>query len=151
MIDVKLKGVPHGIAAAPPCMKEQMSGHFINVSSVYGHKLDPAATFYCATKFAVRALSAGLRQEAKPYNIRTTVIWPGGVTQTSGLSVFSRDDLVHTFSDTANVPAFWMVRVTPPKNPMPSLALACLGIESNEVAPETCLLAGTTVLPAFGL
>lgn len=79
MIDVNLKGVLNGIAAALPHMKQQKSGHFINVSSVYGHKLGPAATVYCATKFAVRALSEGLRQEVKPYNIRTTVISPGAV------------------------------------------------------------------------
>jgi NADP-dependent 3-hydroxy acid dehydrogenase YdfG len=79
MIDVNIKGVLNGIAAAFPYMKEQKSGHFINVSSVYGHKLGPDATVYCATKFAVRALSEGLRQEVKPYNIRTTVISPGAV------------------------------------------------------------------------
>jgi NADP-dependent 3-hydroxy acid dehydrogenase YdfG len=79
MIDVNLKGVLNGIAAALPYMKEQKSGHFINVSSVYGHKLGPDATVYCATKFAVRALSEGLRQEVKPYNIRTTIISPGAV------------------------------------------------------------------------
>ncbi|MCA9445261.1 MAG: SDR family oxidoreductase, partial [Candidatus Omnitrophica bacterium] len=79
MIDVNLKGVLYGIAAALPPMKEQKSGHIINVSSVYGHKLGPDATVYCATKFAVRALSEGLRQEVKPYNIRTTVISPGAV------------------------------------------------------------------------
>ena len=79
MIDVNLKGVLNGIAAALPHMKEQKSGHFINVSSVYGHKLGPDATVYCATKFAVRALSEGLRQEVKPYNIRTTVVSPGAV------------------------------------------------------------------------
>lgn len=79
MIDVNLKGVLNGIAAALPHMKERKSGHFINVSSVYGHKLGPDATVYCATKFAVRALSEGLRQEVKPYNIRTTIISPGAV------------------------------------------------------------------------
>ncbi|OYW15308.1 MAG: oxidoreductase, partial [Planctomycetales bacterium 12-60-4] len=79
MIDVNLKGVLYGIAAALPYMKEQKAGHFINVSSVYGHKLGPDATIYCATKHAVRALSEGLRQEVKPYNIRTTVISPGAV------------------------------------------------------------------------
>jgi NADP-dependent 3-hydroxy acid dehydrogenase YdfG len=79
MIDVNFKGVLYGIAAALPYMKEQKSGHFINVSSVYGHILGPDATVYCATKFAVRALSEGLRQEVKPYNIRTTIISPGAV------------------------------------------------------------------------
>lgn len=79
MIDVNLKGTLYGIAAALPYMKTQKSGHIINVASVYGHKLGPDATVYCATKFAVRALSEGLRQEVKPYNIRTTVISPGAV------------------------------------------------------------------------
>lgn len=79
MIDVNIKGVLNGIAAALPYMKEQKSGHFINVSSVYGHKVGPDATVYCATKHAVRALSEGLRQEVKPYNIRTTIISPGAV------------------------------------------------------------------------
>lgn len=79
MIDVNLKGTLYGIAAALPHMKAQKSGHIINVSSVYGHKLGPNATVYCATKFAVRALSEGLRQEVKPYNIRTTIISPGAV------------------------------------------------------------------------
>lgn len=79
MIDVNLKGTLYGIAAALPHMQKQKSGHIINVSSVYGHKLGPAATVYCATKFGVRALSEGLRQEVKPYNIRTTVISPGAV------------------------------------------------------------------------
>jgi NADP-dependent 3-hydroxy acid dehydrogenase YdfG len=79
MIDVNLKGMLNGIAAALPYMKQQKGGHFINVSSVYGHKVGPNAAVYCATKFAVRALSEGLRQEVKPYNIRTTIISPGAV------------------------------------------------------------------------
>jgi NADP-dependent 3-hydroxy acid dehydrogenase YdfG len=77
MIDVNIKGVLYGIAAALPHMKAQKSGHIINVSSVYGHVVDPGATVYCATKHAVRALSEGLRKEVKPYNIRTTIISPG--------------------------------------------------------------------------
>ena len=79
MIDVNIKGVLYGIAAALPYMKEQKSGHIINVSSVAGHKVGPGTAVYAATKFAVRALSEGLRQEVKPYNIRTTVISPGAV------------------------------------------------------------------------
>jgi NADP-dependent 3-hydroxy acid dehydrogenase YdfG len=80
MIDVNLKGVLYGIAAALPHMQAQKSGHIINVSSVYGHVVDPGATVYCATKHAVRALSEGLRKEVKPYNIRTTIISPGAVS-----------------------------------------------------------------------
>jgi NADP-dependent 3-hydroxy acid dehydrogenase YdfG len=79
MIDVNIKGVLYGIAAALPYMKEQKAGHIINVSSVAGHKVGPGGAVYSATKHAVRALSEGLRQEVKPYNIRTTVISPGVV------------------------------------------------------------------------
>ncbi len=60
-------------------MKRQKSGHFINVSSVAGHKVRAGGAVYAATKHAVLALSEGLRQEVKPYNIRTTVISPGAV------------------------------------------------------------------------
>jgi NADP-dependent 3-hydroxy acid dehydrogenase YdfG len=79
MIDVNIKGVLYGIAAALPSMKQQKSGHFINVSSVAGHKVRPGGLVYSATKHAVRVISEGLRQEVKPYNIRTTVISPGAI------------------------------------------------------------------------
>ena len=79
MIDVNLKGVLYGIAAAIPHMREQKSGHIINLSSVAGHKLFGGSAVYSATKFGVRALSEGLRQEVTPYNIRTTIISPGAV------------------------------------------------------------------------
>src|SRR5258706_846767 len=79
MIDVNIKGVLYGIAAALPHMKLQKSGHVINVSSVAGHKVRPGGTVYSATKHAVRVISEGLRQEVKPYNIRTTIISPGAV------------------------------------------------------------------------
>ncbi len=79
MIDVNLKGVLYGIAAVLPYMKAQHSGHIINVSSVAGHKVRPGSAVYAATKTAVRVISEGLRQEVKPYNIRTTVISPGAV------------------------------------------------------------------------
>ena len=79
MIDVNLKGVLYGIAAALPHMQRQKAGHIINVASVAGHKVRAGGAVYAATKHAVRALSEGLRQEVKPYNIRTTVISPGVV------------------------------------------------------------------------
>jgi len=79
MIDVNIKGVLYGIAAALPYMKEQKSGHFINVSSVAGHKVRAGGVVYAATKHAVRIISEGLRMEVKPYNIRTTVISPGAL------------------------------------------------------------------------
>lgn len=79
MIDVNIKGVLYGIAAALSYMKQQKAGHIINVSSVAGHKVRPGNAVYAATKHAVRVISEGLRQEVKPYNIRTTVISPGAV------------------------------------------------------------------------
>jgi len=79
MIDVNIKGVLYGIAAALPHMQRQKAGHIINVSSVAGHKVRAGGTVYSATKHAVRVISEGLRQEVKPYNIRTTVISPGAV------------------------------------------------------------------------
>lgn len=79
MIDVNIKGVLYGIAAALPHMKARKSGHIINVSSVAGHRVLENSAVYSATKFAVRALSEGLRAEVKPYNLRTTVISPGAV------------------------------------------------------------------------
>src|SRR5262249_53774232 len=78
-IDVNIKGVLYGIAAALPHMKDQKSGHFINVSSIAGHKVRPGNAVYAATKAAVLFISEGLRQEVKPYHIRTTVISPGAV------------------------------------------------------------------------
>jgi NADP-dependent 3-hydroxy acid dehydrogenase YdfG len=57
MIDVNIKGMLYGIAAALPYMKQQKAGHFINVSSVAGHKVGPGFAVYAATKHAVRALS----------------------------------------------------------------------------------------------
>ena len=92
MIDVNIKGVLYGIAAALPYMKQQKGGHIINVSSVAGHKAWPGGAVYAATKFAVRALSEGLRQEAKPHNIRTTVISPGAVA-TELLNTISEPDV----------------------------------------------------------
>jgi NADP-dependent 3-hydroxy acid dehydrogenase YdfG len=79
MIDVNLKGVLYGIAAALPHMKAQKSGHIVNVASVAGHKVGPGGAVYAATKHAVRVISEGLRQEVKPYNIRSTIISPGAV------------------------------------------------------------------------
>ena len=79
MIDVNIKGVLYGIAAALPHMQRQKAGHIINVSSVAGHKVGPGGAVYSATKHAVRALSEGLRQEVKAWNIRSTIISPGAV------------------------------------------------------------------------
>ncbi len=79
MIDVNIRGVLHGIAAALPPMKAQKSGQIITTSSVAGHLVFPASAVYSGTKFAVRAICEGLRQEVKPYNIRSTILCPGAV------------------------------------------------------------------------
>lgn len=79
MIDVNIRGVLHGIAAALPVMQSQQSGQIINLSSIGGHSVVPTAAVYSATKFAVMAISDGLRQEVGA-DIRVTVISPG-VTQ----------------------------------------------------------------------
>lgn len=101
IVDVNLKGTLNGIAAALPHMKQRKTGHIINVSSVYGHKVAPGAAVYCATKFAVRALSEGLRQEVKPYNIRTTVISPGAVA-TELLDHISEQDVAESVRERVN-------------------------------------------------
>ncbi|HAH9124869.1 TPA: SDR family oxidoreductase [Enterobacter hormaechei] len=80
MIDVNLRGVLHGIAAALPYMKAQKSGHIINTASIAGHLVFPASAVYSATKYAVRALTEGLRKETCAYNVRATIISPGAVS-----------------------------------------------------------------------
>jgi NADP-dependent 3-hydroxy acid dehydrogenase YdfG len=107
MIDVNIKGVLYGIAAALPHMQRQKAGHFINVSSVAGHRVGPGFAVYAATKYAVRALSEGLRQEVKPYNIRTTIISPGAVATELPNSVTDPDALkrIRTFYEQVAVPA----------------------------------------------
>ena len=78
MVDVNVKGVLNGVAAAQPIMREQGAGQFVNVSSVAGHVVFPGAAVYCATKFAVRALSDGIRMESDG-SIRVTNISPGAI------------------------------------------------------------------------
>jgi NADP-dependent 3-hydroxy acid dehydrogenase YdfG len=106
-IDVNIKGVLYGIAAALPHMMQQKAGHIINVSSVAGHKVRPGNAVYAATKHAVRALSEGLRQEVKPYNIRTTVISPGAVATELPNSVTEPDvaKSIHNFYEENAIPA----------------------------------------------
>ena len=78
MIDINIKGVLYGLAAVLPTMREQQSGHVINLSSVAGHMVFPGAAVYSATKYAVKALSEGIRQESNG-EIRATNISPGAV------------------------------------------------------------------------
>ena len=113
MIDVNIKGVLYGIGAALPHMQRQKSGHFINVSSVAGHKVRAGGAVYAATKHAVLALSEGLRQEVKPYNIRTTVISPGAVATELPDSVTEPDvsESFHKFYEDYAIPADSFARV----------------------------------------
>jgi NADP-dependent 3-hydroxy acid dehydrogenase YdfG len=76
MIDVNIRGVLHGIAAGLPVMKEQGFGQFINVASIGAYAVSPTAAVYCATKYAVRAITEGLRQEVGR-DIRVTLVSPG--------------------------------------------------------------------------
>src|SRR3954454_17254715 len=78
MIDVNIKGVLYGVAAALPLFRAQGSGHFVNISSVAGHRVGPTMAVYSGTKFAVRAISEGLRQEAGD-KLRVPIISPGAV------------------------------------------------------------------------
>ena len=107
MIDVNIKGVLYGIAAALPHMQRQKAGHFINVSSVAGHKVGPGFAVYAATKHAVRALSEGLHQEVKPYNIRTTVISLGAVSTElpNGVTDPAAAERIHKFYAEVAIPA----------------------------------------------
>ncbi|WP_439213441.1 SDR family oxidoreductase [Duffyella gerundensis] len=77
MLEVNVRGVLYGIAAVLPVMQTQQRGHIINVASIGAHSVSPTAAVYCATKYAVRALSEGLRQEHD--NLRVSVISPGVV------------------------------------------------------------------------
>ena len=87
MIDVNIRGVLHGIAAVLPIMHSQGEGHIVNIASVSGHRVDPTAAVYSATKFAVRAISEGLRQESR--DVRVTVVSPG----------LTQSDLVESITD----------------------------------------------------
>ena len=87
MIDVNIRGVLHGIAAVLPVMDAQGHGHIINISSVGGLSVSPTAAVYCATKYAVRAISEGLRQESDA--LRVTCVYPGVV----------ESELAHTITD----------------------------------------------------
>ena len=107
MIDINIKGTLYGVAAVLPQMQKQKSGHVINVSSVAGHKVTPAGTVYCATKYAVRAISEGLRQEVKDYNLRTTIISPGAIDTELPSHITDPDasEAINGFYESAAIPA----------------------------------------------
>ncbi len=90
MVDVNLKGVLHGIAAALPVFEQQQAGHFVHITSVADRWVGPTSAVYSATKHAVRVLSEGLRQEVSP-RVRVTVVAPGA----------TESELPNTISDPA--------------------------------------------------
>ncbi|WP_315795179.1 SDR family oxidoreductase [Paenibacillus sp. BIC5C1] len=97
MIDVNIRGVLHGIAVGLPVMKEQGFGQFINIASIGAYAVTPTAAVYCATKYAVRAISEGLRQEVGS-DIRVTLISPG-VTESELAESISDDEARELMKD----------------------------------------------------
>ncbi|SDM93316.1 SDR family oxidoreductase [Sediminibacillus halophilus] len=99
MIDVNIKGVLYGIAAALPVFRKQGSGHFINIASTAGHKTVQNQSVYSGTKYAVRAISEGLRQEAGD-KLRVTIISPG-MTRTSVVDSMTNPEVKARLKDIA--------------------------------------------------
>lgn len=89
MLDINIMGVLNGISAVLPIMQKQQNGHIIATDSVAGHVVYPGSAVYCGTKFAVRAIMEGLRQEERVNNIKSTIVSPGSVNT----------DLYKTISD----------------------------------------------------
>ncbi len=105
MIDVNIRGVLHGIAAALPVMQAQGAGQIVNLASIGAYTVSPTAAVYCATKFAVAAISEGLRQEVGGA-LRVTLVSPG-VTES---------ELAESISDPharEHMRAFRRVAITP--------------------------------------
>ena len=105
MIDVNIRGVLHGIAAALPVMQRQRRGQFVNIASIGAYSVVPTGAVYCATKYAVRAISEGLRQEVGG-DIRVTLVSPGVV----------ESELAESISDESSreaMKAFRKVAITP--------------------------------------
>jgi NADP-dependent 3-hydroxy acid dehydrogenase YdfG len=100
MVDVNIKGVLYGIAAALPVFRKQGFGQFVNVASTAGHKTVPNQSVYSGTKFAVRAISEGLRQEAGE-KLRVTIISPGFV-RTDFLEAVTNQELKDKLSESMN-------------------------------------------------
>ncbi len=100
MIDVNIKGVLYGIAAALPVFRAQGSGHFVNIASTAAHLVVPTMSVYAGTKMAVRAISEGLRQEAGD-KLRVTIISPG-ITRTNFAEAMTNPDVKAQLQERAN-------------------------------------------------
>ena len=104
MVDVNIKGVLNGIEAVLPTMMKNKSGHIINISSVAGVKVFPSSAVYSGTKWAVEAITEGLRMEmTNSFNLRTTVVRPGG-TESNLTSTITDPDVKAMFASRKNVP-----------------------------------------------
>ena len=112
MIDVNIRGVLHGISAALPVMRAQGAGHIVNLASIGAHEVEPTAAVYCATKFAVWAISEGLRKE-QAGGIRVSVISPG-VTESELAESISEQRLATPCVNTGPFP------FPPRRSPSPS-------------------------------
>lgn len=103
MIDLNIKGVLYGINSVLPAMKERGSGHIINIASDAGYEVIPRCTVYCGTKFAVRAIAAGMEKELEQTGVRVTSVSPGMVdTPLSKNSPFEEGRKKLTPEDIAN-------------------------------------------------
>ncbi|MEX6014761.1 SDR family oxidoreductase [Mammaliicoccus sciuri] len=96
MIDINIKGVLYGISAVLPTMRKNKKGQIINVASALAHVVVENAAVYAGTKYAVKAITEGLRQEECENNIRTTMISPGAVQSelTNGITHGETKDAV---------------------------------------------------------
>ena len=112
MMDINVKGVLNGIAAALPIMKKQKSGHVITTSSVLGYEVLPGYAAYSGTKYAVRAIMEGLRQEEHQNNIKTTIIAPGSV-KTELFDSINNDEVRNGLKEAMKQPGSEMMALRP--------------------------------------
>lgn len=112
MLDINVKGVLNGIAATLPVMRKQKSGHIISTSSVLGYEVLPGYAAYSGTKFAVRAIMEGLRQEEHGNNIKTTIIAPGSV-KTELFDSINNDEVRKGLKEAMKQPGSEMMALQP--------------------------------------
>src|SRR5690606_32156174 len=94
MIDTNIKGLLYVSKVVIPRMKENESGHIINIGSIAGKEVYPNGNVYCATKHAVDALSKSMRVELLPYSVKVTVLHPGARSEEHTSELQSRENLV---------------------------------------------------------
>lgn len=103
MLDINIMGVLNGIAAVLPTMREQKSGLIMATDSVAGHVVYPGSAVYCGTKFAVRAIMEGLRQEERENNIRSSIISPG-LVDTELYTTISDKEMGENLKNASKIP-----------------------------------------------